>query len=90
MPIPENLFDASDENIPFFVVLNGSVLIARLLNDGESVVAARTAGQFTGEMTMISGRRSIFRGHFDEPELFVDGSFPLRKCRPVDSRIVIC
>jgi thioredoxin reductase (NADPH) len=64
--VGEILFDASDLDIPFFLVLSGSIAIVQPLEDEEKKVATRGAGQFTGEMTMISGRRSIFRGRVTE------------------------
>src|SRR6202789_4350404 len=64
--VGEILFDASDLDIPFFLVLSGSVAIVQPLEDEEKKVATRGPGQFTGEMTMISGRRSIFRGRVTE------------------------
>jgi hypothetical protein len=45
MPILENLFDASDENIPFFVVLSGSVLIARLAQGAGPVSGLHSSEQ---------------------------------------------
>ena len=64
--VGEILFDASDLDIPFFLVLSGSIAIVQPLEEEEKKVATRGPGQFTGEMTMISGRRSIFRGRVTE------------------------
>ena len=77
--VGEILFDASDLDIPFFLVLSGSIAIVQPLEDEEKKVATRGAGQFTGEMTMISGRRSIFRGRVTEvAELLVVSGDRLR------------
>ena len=38
---------------------------------GEGPVATHGPGEFTGEMTMISGRRCLVRGRVTEPGVFV-------------------
>lgn len=62
----EILFEPADEDVPFFVVISGRISILRLETGREREVAARGPGQFTGEMTMLSGRRSILRGQVTE------------------------
>lgn len=57
----ETLFEVGDKNTRFFVVLDGSVEVLRPLGDGEEQVAVHGPGAFTGEIDMLSGRRSLVR-----------------------------
>src|ERR1035438_8050264 len=63
----EILFEPNDAAVPFFVLLSGQMEIVQPALDGERTVAAHAPGEFTGEMTMISGRRSLVRGRMTEP-----------------------
>src|SRR5262245_59153577 len=58
----EVLFDVGEQNTRFFVVLSGAIDIVRPLGDREETVTSHKAGQFTGEINMLSARRSIARG----------------------------
>jgi thioredoxin reductase (NADPH) len=58
----EVLVEPGDAVVPFFVVMTGQLEIVRVDKfAGEVIVAVQSAGQFTGEVNMISGRRSLFR-----------------------------
>jgi thioredoxin reductase (NADPH) len=57
----EVLFDVGDQNTRFFVVLSGAVDIVRCVGDREERVTAHGPGQFTGEINMLSARRSLVR-----------------------------
>jgi len=57
----EMLFDIGDQNARFFVVLSGAVDIVRPVGDREEPVTAHGPGQFTGEINMLSARRSLVR-----------------------------
>jgi thioredoxin reductase (NADPH) len=57
----EMLFDVGDQNTRFFVVLSGAVDIVRPVGDREEPVTAHHPGQFTGEINMLSARRSLVR-----------------------------
>jgi thioredoxin reductase (NADPH) len=58
----EILFDAGQTGFPFFVVTTGRVEMARPTTEGgESVVVVHGPGEFTGEVNMLSGRRSLVR-----------------------------
>jgi thioredoxin reductase (NADPH) len=57
----EVLYDVGDQNTRFFVVLSGVVDIVRAVGDREEVVTAHHSGQFTGEINMLSARRSLVR-----------------------------
>src|SRR6266566_446959 len=58
----EILFEPGDTNVPFFVLLSGDMEIVQPCSEGERPIATHKAGEFTGEMTMISGRRCLVRG----------------------------
>ena len=51
----EILYEPSEPNVPIYVVLDGSVTVGV----DERIIAVRKSGQFTGEMTVISGNRSL-------------------------------
>jgi thioredoxin reductase (NADPH) len=67
----EIVFEPDDTTIPFFVLLSGSMEIVQPSLDGERAVATHDPGEFTGEMTMISGQRSLVRGRVTEPGEFL-------------------
>lgn len=56
----EVLYEPSQPDVPLFVVLAGCISITSNSEDGK-VLAVREAGQFTGEMSIISGKRSLLR-----------------------------
>jgi thioredoxin reductase (NADPH) len=56
----EVLYGPSQAEIPLFVVISGQVSISRP-GEREKVVAVRGPGQFTGEMSLISGKRSLLQ-----------------------------
>jgi thioredoxin reductase (NADPH) len=60
--VGEVLFDVGDQNTRFFVVLEGAVDILRPVGDREDPVTRHGPGQFTGEINMLSARRSLVRG----------------------------
>ncbi|MGD1212123.1 MAG: FAD-dependent oxidoreductase [Candidatus Acidiferrales bacterium] len=68
----EILFELGDTNVPFFVLLSGSMEIVQPALIGESRIATHGPGAFTGEMTMISGRRCLVRGRVTEPGEFLE------------------
>ncbi len=69
----EILFEPDDTNVPFFVLLSGSMEIVQPDLTGERPIATHGPGGFTGEMTMISGRRSLARGRVTESGSFWPG-----------------
>ena len=62
----EVLFEAGDPAAPFFLVIAGQVEIVRPSRTGEELVAVHGPGQFTGEVNMLSGRRSLLRAQVSE------------------------
>jgi thioredoxin reductase (NADPH) len=63
----EILFEPEHTDVPFFVLLSGKIEIVQPDLTGERPIATHDPGEFTGEMTMISGRRSLVRGRVTEP-----------------------
>jgi len=56
------LFQPDDTEVPFFVLLSGSMEIVQPDLKGERLIATHSPGGFTGEITMISGQRCLVRG----------------------------
>src|ERR1700751_2764643 len=61
------LVDVGDKTIPFFVVLSGAIQALRVLDGVEGLNATLRAGQFTGEGSLMSGRRSMAQLRVSEP-----------------------
>jgi thioredoxin reductase (NADPH) len=68
----EILFEPDDTNIPFFVLLSGKMEIVQPDLSGERSIASHGPGSFTGEINMISGRRSLVRGRVTESGEFLE------------------
>lgn len=58
----------------FFVLLSGRMEIVQPQpdGDGERLIARHDPGEFTGEMTMISGQRSLVLGRVTEDGVFLE------------------
>src|SRR5271170_5770016 len=57
----EVLYNPDDDTPPFFVVITGAIKIVSVGGGEDRAVTTYTPGQFSGELLMISGRRSIYR-----------------------------
>ena len=57
----EVLVEQGDRFVPFFVVISGEIEIVRPDGSAEILVNVYDAGQFTGEVGTLSGRRNLFR-----------------------------
>jgi thioredoxin reductase (NADPH) len=69
----EILFQPNDTDISFFVLLSGGMEIVQPIpTGGERVIATHGPGHFTGEMTMITGRRCLVLGRVTEPGGFLE------------------
>jgi thioredoxin reductase (NADPH) len=55
----EVLIEQGDTSVPFFVVTTGEVEIVRPLVAHETLITVHGPGEFTGEVNMLSGRRSL-------------------------------
>jgi thioredoxin reductase (NADPH) len=58
----EVLFEHGEQNTNFFVVLSGAIEVVRPVADREDPVIVHGPGEFTGELNMLSTRRSLVRG----------------------------
>src|SRR5437667_6633268 len=65
-------FEPGETNVPFFVLLSGSMEIVQSDLAGERSIVTHGPGNFTGEMTMISGRGTLVRGRVTEPGEFLE------------------
>ena len=68
----EILFAPGATTVPFFVLLSGHMEIVQPDLAGERPVAQHGPGEFTGEMTMISGQRCLVLGRVTEPGEFLE------------------
>lgn len=55
------LYEPGFDTPPVYVVLSGAIKIVAVGGEEERIVTTYRAGQFSGELLMISGRRSIYR-----------------------------
>ena len=55
------LIEQGDSPMPFFVVISGEIEIVSPFGTNETLITIHGNGQFTGDVNMISGRRSIVR-----------------------------
>src|SRR6476646_203221 len=63
----EVLIEQGDTSVPFFVVTTGEVEIVRPLGAHETLITVHGPGEFTGEINMLSGRRSLDRARATKP-----------------------
>ena len=63
----EVLIEQGDTSVPFFVVITGEIEIVRPFGTEETLVTIHSDGQFTGEVNMLSGRRSLVRARVTKP-----------------------
>jgi len=68
----EILFQPGDVSVPFFVFLSGAMEIVQPDLRGEREITTHGAGDFTGEMSMISGRGALVRGRITEPSEVIE------------------
>src|SRR5438552_7161330 len=55
------LIEQGDRSVPFFVVITGEIEILRPFGASEALITIHSSGEFTGEVNMLSGRRSLVR-----------------------------
>src|SRR5947209_18660108 len=63
----EVLIEQGDRTVPFFVVITGEVEIVRPFGASETLITVHGPGEFTGEVNMLSGRRSLVRARATKP-----------------------
>jgi thioredoxin reductase (NADPH) len=66
------LVEQGDPDVPFFVVVSGVMEAVRPTVEGENEVAVFRAGQFSGDIGMLSGRRSLLRTRMREAGEFIE------------------
>jgi thioredoxin reductase (NADPH) len=75
----EILYNPDDDTPPVYLVLTGRIRIIAIVGGEEQPVTTYGPGQFSGELLMIAGRRSIYRCQAAEPgELLQLGAKDLR------------
>src|SRR5580704_5056683 len=68
----EILIEPDATSVPFFVLLSGRMEIVQPDLNGEREIAKHGPGEFTGEINMISGQRSLVLGRVTEPGVFLE------------------
>src|SRR5215213_8802269 len=68
----EVLIEQGETSVPFFVVITGEVEIVRPFDAYETLVTVHGYGEFTGEVNMLSGRRSFFRARATKPGKLIE------------------
>ena len=63
----EVLIEQGDASVPFFVVITGEIEIVRPFGTHETLVTVHGSDEFTGEVNMLSGRRSLVRERVIKP-----------------------
>ncbi|HEX4445159.1 MAG TPA: FAD-dependent oxidoreductase [Polyangiaceae bacterium] len=62
----EILFDQGTANPGVFILLSGTLEVVRPRFDGEDPIVVHHRGEFTGEVNILAGRRSLVRGRVGE------------------------
>ena len=62
VPAGEILFEQGDQNSQFMVAVSGAIEVVQPVDGHEVPITVHDAGEFTGEINMLSGRRSQVRG----------------------------
>src|SRR5713101_7514465 len=62
----EVLVEQGDQNFPFMLVASGELEILQPTSDGEELITTHRAGQFFGDVVMLSGRRSLVRARMGQ------------------------
>ena len=65
--IGEVLVEQGDGTVPFFMVVSGELEVVRPCGTVETLVTIHGPGEFTGEINMLSGRRSIVKIRATKP-----------------------
>ena len=66
------LIEQGDTSMPFFVVITGEVEIVRPFDAHETLITIHGNGQFTGDVNMLSGRRSLVRARASKPSEVIE------------------
>ena len=60
------LIRQGESNVPFFVIISGRLDIVQPTDQGELTIVQHYSGEFTGEMNMLTGRRSLVSARMGE------------------------
>jgi thioredoxin reductase (NADPH) len=63
----EVLVEAGEQHYSFFVVISGELEVLRSALTGEELVTTHRAGQFSGELNLLTGRRGLATIRVSEP-----------------------
>jgi thioredoxin reductase (NADPH) len=84
----EIVFDQGDTSHGVFVVLDGSIEIVDASSSSEAVLRTVKRGDFTGEVNLLSGRRSLVRCRASEASSLLEiGRASLRRLFETDSAL---
>jgi thioredoxin reductase (NADPH) len=84
----EILFDQGDESHGVFVVLDGSIELVGVAGSDETFIRTARRGSFTGEVNLLSGRRSLVRCRALEASSLLEiGRANLRRVFETDSAL---
>jgi thioredoxin reductase (NADPH) len=84
----ELLYDQGTEAPSFFVVISGALDVVRPHKDKEDPITVLGPGQFTGEVNMVTGRRSLARARvIEEGEVLELDGDALRALVQTDSEL---
>jgi thioredoxin reductase (NADPH) len=76
----EVLYAPGTQIVPFFLVTAGRIAVDQPSERGDLVLAVLEAGQFTGEVNMLSGRRALARAGADRRGAWRDHPACLQSC----------
>ncbi|HZL55804.1 MAG TPA: ATP-binding protein [Bryobacteraceae bacterium] len=63
----EELFHEGQVEYPFYLVTDGRIRVTKRSNSGEMLLVIHEAGQFTGEISMLTGAPALATGKADGP-----------------------
>ncbi|HVX97118.1 MAG TPA: FAD-dependent oxidoreductase [Polyangia bacterium] len=87
-PAGELLYDVGDQSTRFYVVLTGAIEVVQPAGSVEKPIVVHGPGQFTGEINMLSARRSLVRARTTAPsDLLVLEREDLRRLVQRDSEL---
>ena len=66
------LIEQGDTSMPFYVVITGEVEIVRPFGAHETLITIHHNREFTGEVSMLSGRRSLVRARASKPSEVIE------------------
>lgn len=76
--LPEGslLFEQGDYGVPFFVVLEGAITVVHPDGAEEEPITVHGPHGFTGEMSMVAGRRALVRARVSKPSRLLRVELP--------------